>query len=69
MDKNENNIPDRIDAILRYVAGYIFIFYLGFGIFTKTLETSAIIVVAALAALLVGEEKALSVIKGKWENK
>ena len=63
MDKDKNNIPDRIDAVLRYIAGFILLGYLGGGIFTKTLETPAIIVIAVLAAVLVGEEKALSVIK------
>ena len=68
MDKDKNGIKDKIDAILRYLAGFILIGFVGFGIVAKSLDTSAIIVLSALGAVLVGEEKALSALD-KWRGK
>jgi hypothetical protein len=62
MDKDNNGVPDRIDAMLRYIAGFSFISFVGIGILTETLDTSAVIALSTLGAALIGEEKALSLI-------
>ena len=65
MDKDDNGIKDKTDAKLRYAAGFLLIGFVGVGMFTKALDTSAIIVLATLGSLLVGEEKALNVIDNR----
>lgn len=63
MDKDNNGIDDKIDTVLRYLAGFLLIGFVGAGIFAEKLDTSAIIVLATLGAVLIGEEKALNVLQ------
>lgn len=60
MGKNNNGIPDWVDAIIRYAAGYTLLGYIGFNI--TDLSQGVVITLAVLATILIGEEKALNVL-------
>ncbi len=61
-DKNENGIKDRTDAKLRYIAGFSLLLFAFVGFFVGKMDTSLGITSITFGSVLIGEEKAGSIV-------
>ena len=59
----KDKVSKKTDAVMRYIAGFIFLIYVGGGIYFDSIDTAAIVVMSSLGAVLIGEEKAAELFR------